>query len=218
MKTRHAHRALLLSGFIPLLSACFAWSAGPKVGNDRDAHGCLPSGGYRWCERTQTCEREWELSEEEGVYFDDFELYCLSVPPEFDQYPVKPGEQLLEFVDLSTIPEFEIYHDRFESAVGRAPDFAGHYVSVSFGCGTACQSILFVDTLTGQVIHGETASAGFCYQPDSSMIIINPYIADYYEGEPPAWASTQYYKLEDDQLILLERTKSPYAGECVHGH
>lgn len=34
----------------------------PLVGSDRDAHGCIGSAGYSWCERTQQCERPWKLA------------------------------------------------------------------------------------------------------------------------------------------------------------
>lgn len=30
------------------------------VGGDRDAHGCIPSAGYSWCEAKQKCLRVWE--------------------------------------------------------------------------------------------------------------------------------------------------------------
>ncbi|MFH0890873.1 MAG: hypothetical protein V1856_02485 [Candidatus Liptonbacteria bacterium] len=30
------------------------------VGNDRDAHGCIGSAGYSWCEIKQRCLRPWE--------------------------------------------------------------------------------------------------------------------------------------------------------------
>ncbi len=32
----------------------------PRVGNDADVHGCIPSAGYTWCEAKQKCLREWE--------------------------------------------------------------------------------------------------------------------------------------------------------------
>ncbi len=31
-------------------------------GGDRDAHGCIGSAGYSWCEAKQKCLREWEES------------------------------------------------------------------------------------------------------------------------------------------------------------
>ena len=29
-------------------------------GSDRDAHGCIGSAGYSWCEDNQKCQRSWE--------------------------------------------------------------------------------------------------------------------------------------------------------------
>jgi len=40
--------------------------APPMVGGDRDAHGCIGSAGYSWCEQTQQCERPWELAKQKG--------------------------------------------------------------------------------------------------------------------------------------------------------
>ncbi len=53
------------------------------VGSDRDAHGCIPSAGYLWCERTNRCERPWVLSDEQG-----FE----STQKAFDKYCNDPAE------------------------------------------------------------------------------------------------------------------------------
>ncbi|KWB46874.1 hypothetical protein [Burkholderia ubonensis] len=54
------------------LSACAAQptppaqASAPIVGGDRDAHGCIGSAGYAWCERTRQCERPWELAKQKG--------------------------------------------------------------------------------------------------------------------------------------------------------
>ncbi len=40
-----------------------------KLGGDRDAHGCIPSAGYSWCESKKKCLRNWEEgcpSEDDG--------------------------------------------------------------------------------------------------------------------------------------------------------
>lgn len=37
-------------------------STGQLVGGDRDAHGCIGSAGYSWCEAKQKCLRVWEES------------------------------------------------------------------------------------------------------------------------------------------------------------
>ncbi|WP_058836278.1 hypothetical protein [Luteimonas abyssi] len=44
-------------------------------GADRDAHGCIGSAGYSWCERTAQCERPWELAEREG-FDNDADAYA----------------------------------------------------------------------------------------------------------------------------------------------
>jgi hypothetical protein len=52
----------------------------PAVGSDRDAQGCIPSAGYRWCSATNHCERPWELAKAEGfdATAEAFERFCQS--------------------------------------------------------------------------------------------------------------------------------------------
>lgn len=52
----------------------------PVVGGDRDAHGCIASAGYAWCERERACVRSWELAKEKGFENDAeaFRRYCES--------------------------------------------------------------------------------------------------------------------------------------------
>jgi len=38
----------------------------PLAGADRDAHACIASAGYQWCEKNQKCERPWELAKKVG--------------------------------------------------------------------------------------------------------------------------------------------------------
>ncbi|WP_434664605.1 hypothetical protein [Paraburkholderia sp. A3BS-1L] len=64
-----------------LLGACSAASYTPSsnaVGADRDAHGCIGSAGYSWCEHTQRCERPWELAKQKGFAASEanFAQYC----------------------------------------------------------------------------------------------------------------------------------------------
>ncbi len=39
---------------------------GKTIGGNRDAHGCIGPAGYAWCEKTQSCERPWELAQKYG--------------------------------------------------------------------------------------------------------------------------------------------------------
>ena len=51
------------------------------VGADRDAHGCIASAGYRWCEREKACARPWELAAQRGIPNtpEGFSQYCNGV-------------------------------------------------------------------------------------------------------------------------------------------
>ena len=48
------------------------------TGSDRDAHGCIGSAGYAWCERTSRCERPFELAPKAGFENtpEQFKAYC----------------------------------------------------------------------------------------------------------------------------------------------
>jgi hypothetical protein len=51
---------------------------GKLTGADRDAHGCIGSAGYSWCERTKQCERPWELAKKNGFENNQeaFDKFC----------------------------------------------------------------------------------------------------------------------------------------------
>ena len=63
-----------------LLLSITACSSTPQepIGGERDAHGCLPAAGYLWCERTQSCERSWELADAAQITHSEAEVkaYC----------------------------------------------------------------------------------------------------------------------------------------------
>jgi hypothetical protein len=53
-------RWLLCLGFFALLGCEAPPVESPRVGADRDAHGCIPSAGYLWDSAQQKCARPWE--------------------------------------------------------------------------------------------------------------------------------------------------------------
>jgi hypothetical protein len=75
--------ALAAAALSSLLGACAnSQASAPSnvVGADRDAHGCIGSAGYSWCEYTQRCERPWELAKQKGFASsqEHFARYCSS--------------------------------------------------------------------------------------------------------------------------------------------
>jgi hypothetical protein len=77
---RPARPALILHAcaLLVALAACSAPRStspeAPRVGADRDEHGCIASAGYTWCAREHACVRPWELAGRQG-----FELSPASI-------------------------------------------------------------------------------------------------------------------------------------------
>ena len=50
----------------------------PLAGGDKDAHGCIGSAGYLWCQKENKCVRPWKLAKDKN--FDntesEFNKYC----------------------------------------------------------------------------------------------------------------------------------------------
>jgi len=48
------------------------------VGSDKDERGCIASAGYSWCQRTNQCERPWELAAQQSFENnpEQFKQYC----------------------------------------------------------------------------------------------------------------------------------------------
>lgn len=53
---------LTCCGAALLCCACATIQEPPRLGGDRDEHGCIGSAGYLWCEEKQKCRRPWEES------------------------------------------------------------------------------------------------------------------------------------------------------------
>lgn len=72
----HSKQCFTLTFIAALLAGC--QSSPGQVGGDRDAHGCIGSAGYMWCEKTAKCERAWEIAESQGLgnKAQTFEDYC----------------------------------------------------------------------------------------------------------------------------------------------
>lgn len=58
--------AILFAGVALSVSAqTTTTTSSPKVGGDRDAHGCIPSAGYSWNAERKVCVRQWEKKQNE---------------------------------------------------------------------------------------------------------------------------------------------------------
>ncbi|WP_323165539.1 hypothetical protein [Pseudomonas bubulae] len=73
----------------------------------------------------------------------------------FEKYPVSVvSSKALAKVDWSSnkalAGQWRI-KESIEGAIGQKPDFAGHFVVATYGCGTGCQATVFVDVNDGKL-------------------------------------------------------------------
>ena len=138
--------------------------------------------------------------------------------PTFDAYSVAADENArLAQIDFSALENADAFATRLQDYSGELANIGGHYFLAEMGCGTSCQTGLLINLHTGKPIAQATYSLGSCYQTDSRLLILNPYVDDNYSEQVPDWLYTYYYLIEDDTLTLLEKTRQSCGGECVSG-
>jgi hypothetical protein len=72
-------------------------------------------------------------------------------PPKFSDFSVSAIYSGRSVRPKITTPEAQEFRIRLIEAASGMPNFAGHYIVVKWGCGTACVAGGVIDALTGQV-------------------------------------------------------------------
>ena len=92
--------------------------------------------------------------------------------------------------DFSTNPDARRFHTRLTLRPSDRPNFAGEWVIVTWGCGTACQSGAMVSARTGRIVDLPTPmTRGAAFRVSSRLLIIDPIRPD----TRPDDASLAYY-------------------------
>lgn len=94
--------------------------------------------------------------------------------PRFEQYPALgafTGRNAAP--DLST-EDAQMYRTRIAQTARMKPNFAGHYIIGTWGCGTGCSRGVIVNAVTGKVVFlPESEQVGFlCHPPDPDPVDI----------------------------------------------
>ncbi len=134
----------------------------------------------------------------------------------FDGYRVSEldAEELIDIDFISNEKALSL-RSKLDTLIGKKANFAGNYILQPYGCGSMCQGIMVVNVKTGKVITPEPASLGFCFQANSSLLILNPYPSEFYGKQLPSWLFTTYYRLVDDELELIKKEKTDFIGSCT---
>lgn len=132
--------------------------------------------------------------------------------PSFKDYPVPESEIYTGNtapVKLDT-EEAKMFKTRLTKAAEQKPNFAGHYILASWGCGANCATGAVIDAKDGKVYSIPFAVSGWdtkakdameC-QLNSRLIIFNGMLNE--EGNK----GKHYYKFENNQFIPIQKAAS----------
>ena len=129
-------------------------------------------------------------------------------PPRFTDYPVS------ESFTGKTAPlvlsrDARTYRTRLNEAARQKPNFAGHFIVATWGCGTECIMGAIIDAGTGRVFMlpttlccwGANVDEKFNpveFRPNSKLIILSGA-----RNEKEGDLATRFYKFENNRLILI---------------
>jgi hypothetical protein len=120
----------------------------------------------------------------------------------FEDYPIKEiykGE--IAKVDFRNNPQNNTAWKAIENGASEGPNFAGHFVVISWNCGYSCQNSAIVNNETGKIIKSDIITTnGLSYKIDSSLFIIGA-LNHPEEG-------IEYYEVKDDKLNLICKIKN----------
>ena len=109
-------------------------------------------------------------------------------------------------VNLASHRDARTFRTRLREAPAQGPNFAGHMIVATWGCGTSCQTVALIDARNGRVYFGPTASLGVKHRLDSRLLVVNPpeEIKEAFGDKPPEWATPEYYVWEKERLTKIK--------------
>lgn len=114
-----------------------------------------------------------------------------------DQYTIPVDTKVqVRRIDFRSHPRAQEYRSQLRRAVGRSANFSGHYVLLTWGCGSPCHEIALVDVLNGQVtiapFHGRTNEI---YRANSRLLILNSPPTPLFETQYYEWTGQEFREL-----------------------
>lgn len=73
--------------------------------------------------------------------------------PRFEDYPAKPYLGPNAAPDVRSDPRSRAYRTQLRGWAAEKPNFAGHHILATWGCGTSCTQVALIDARTGKVFH-----------------------------------------------------------------
>ena len=119
--------------------------------------------------------------------------------PQFNSYPATQSEKPSRHRLVAT-PLTKNFKTAFAEAIRSPVDFAGHYVTTSWGCGTGCAAGAMVDVNTGKSY--PLPSADIITRPDSRLLVAKQYSSDGVEE------TVEFYVWTGKQFKLIQTSRA----------
>jgi hypothetical protein len=96
--------------------------------------------------------------------------------PAYPTYAVASvSKRAVSKLDLGVDRRARKFKSQLGKAVGQRANFAGHYIVVTWGCGTSCQAVATVDVETGVArVAPFSTSLGSEFRADSRLFVDSP--------------------------------------------
>ncbi len=126
--------------------------------------------------------------------------------PRFDDFSNKEHYQGKVVRPLLATPEDKEFRTQLRAAAQQRPNFTGHFVVTTFGCGAQCVMGAALDAKTGRVlwfpfticcwdVHSSSASEPVAFRLNSNLIMFTGSRNEKGNG-------TYYYTLDKDRFVL----------------
>ena len=133
--------------------------------------------------------------------------------PAFADYPAAAPYAGRNAVPVLATAEARRFRTMIRDGARQKPNFDGHYIVASWGCGTDCEMGAIIDAVSGQVISlpvvagspddATADSTHFAYRADSRLLVMNGVI-----GEEPSMGS-HYFEFDGKRLRKLKTIVKP---------
>lgn len=117
--------------------------------------------------------------------------------PRFEAYAATPYTGANAVPDVHSDPRSRQYQTQLRSWAREKPNFAGHYILATWGCGTGCTELAVIDAATGKVFYPPEARVNHIEDVDPDALV------DIKEGDRRADFGAMRYRADSRLLIVF---------------
>ncbi|MDC8771717.1 hypothetical protein [Roseateles albus] len=140
------------------------------------------------------CAFAFGATDEDG--YNEYTIRPVDIPsdaPMFEKFPAEVFAGSNAAPILHGDPKTRMFRSRLARWAKERPNFAGHYILATWGCGTECTQISIIDALTGRIYHPPGVSTNVAVNVHESLL----------EGGGDLWHAAGAIKFKPDSRLLI---------------